>query len=193
MEVGSRGAPCARRSAARSAALAHDVNEGRHTVSMPRQRTPNYQMKAAGRRWRGGLICAGVSALLAMLGGEVVVRTLGSSDADGNFWYRDTHVPPRRLPKEKIQRLAAELERGPTYLRYDEQLGWSIRPGFTSRDGMYLANRAGLRDLATDLAPLDSSSRYRVAIFGDSFVHATTYLTTSRSAISWKPFCDRVE
>ena len=36
---------------------------------------------------------------------------------------------------------------------------------------MYLANRAGLRDLATDLAPLDPSSRYRVAIFGDSFVH----------------------
>jgi len=129
----------------------------------------------AGRRKRLGsgasLMIGAASSVLAFALGELAVRALGRTDADGTFYLRDCPIRPYRMPLRRLGRLLDEYERSPaSYLVYDAELGWAIRPGSLSANGLYRANASGLRS-DREYSPEPGEGVLRIALFGDSFVH----------------------
>ncbi|HZL99680.1 MAG TPA: hypothetical protein VFD43_05435, partial [Planctomycetota bacterium] len=83
--------------------------------------------------------------LLALLG-EAALRVVGRTDENGQFWVAGGRVRPYALPLTGVRRALQELAGSvPTYLAPDPELGWTIRPGASSRDGLFAASAQGLR------------------------------------------------
>jgi len=120
---------------------------------------------------RASLLVGVASSLVALALGELAVRSLGRTDEDGAFYFREHAIRPYRMPLLRMGSLLDEYERSPaSYLAYDADLGWTNRPGARSTDGLYRANAAGLRsDREYSLEPSDGV--LRIGLFGDSFVH----------------------
>lgn len=106
-----------------------------------------------------------VAALLPLVVFDVALGLIALRD--GSF--RQAPVPPYDLI---FSETAREKLHGPPdpYGRFDAELGWSIRPGGVSRNGLARANSDGIR--GDREYPLDPpADRVRVATFGDSFTH----------------------
>jgi hypothetical protein len=115
-------------------------------------------------RWRSigsGLLVSLVSLVILDIGiGLVCLR-------DGIFlsWF----VPPYDLIFTERQAERVEGDAHP-YVRFDQDLGWTIRPNGKSDDGLYHANSAGFR-ANREYALRAPAGVLRVASFGDSFTH----------------------
>lgn len=101
---------------------------------------------------------------------EIVVRSQGGTNENGDFVVGARILKPYRLPVALTQELIDEYSASSSYLMYDPFLGWTNRPNTTSADGLYRANGAGIRaDVEYDLCPQPGT--VRIALFGDSFTH----------------------
>jgi hypothetical protein len=99
------------------------------------------------------------------------VRALGRTDPDGTFYFRERPIRPYGIPVRRLGRLLDEYEADPSsYLAYDSDTGWTIRPRSRSADGLYRANASGLRS-AGEYSPEPPEGLLRIGLFGDSFVH----------------------
>jgi len=121
-------------------------------------------VRRAGRRLiRRAFFLLVVVVALDILVGLIFIR-------QGRF--RGRPVPPYAMTFNESQaaHLAGLGRRRDPYTRFDPELGWSIRPGGVSADGLYRANAAGFRaNRNYDLTPPPGVRR--VAVFGDSYVH----------------------
>lgn len=117
---------------------------------------------------RGKLLMLAVALGLSAALLEGGVRLLGHTDADGQFWFI-VPLRPRRMPVHATERILEQYRRTERpYQVADDRLGWTINPRATGQGGMYRSNNIGIRsDRDTNL----KASRFRVALFGDSFVH----------------------
>jgi hypothetical protein len=102
---------------------------------------------------------------------EIAVRILSETNQDGQVFVMDVPLKPYKL---QVGRTRVEIDRylasTDSYIIYDPDTGWAIRPNGTSDDGLYHANAAGLR--ANRDYPLEPPEDVtRIAIFGDSFTH----------------------
>ena len=104
---------------------------------------------------------------------EVVVRSVGAYDQDGNFIIYGRVLKPYHLPvrtmQKKVDIYAASDH---TRLMYDPNLGWTPRPN--ARDGLYRYNSQGIR--INPAAPIEYSASpppdtLRIVIIGDSYTH----------------------
>ena len=66
--------------------------------------------------------------------------------------------------------LAAQIADTSSYMMFDPELGWTIRPH--GNRPQYKANSKGLR-ATREYDPVPPADRVRVAAFGDSFIHAS--------------------
>jgi hypothetical protein len=117
------------------------------------------------RRRKFWLVSLLLGTLLGLLTGEALVRVLGDTDPDGNFWFFDRRLGPRQPPLARLTSLVEKLEaeRGESLVDYDAALGWAWRPG-AMRDPYYIDER-GIR-AGAGAAPNRGGSR--VALYGDS-------------------------
>lgn len=112
-----------------------------------------------------------LSFAIAFAVGEIFVRLKGRYDADGTFYFRDKPIPPFALPVNRAKELIDQYLADPTgFMQYDADLGWTNRPGSSTRDGLYHANWAGLRS-DREYSKEVPAGVVRIALFGDSFIH----------------------
>jgi lysophospholipase L1-like esterase len=111
------------------------------------------------------------ATLVALAVCESVVRYLGETDENDQFFFGSRRLKPYRLPVvSTAEKVNEYLESTTSYLLYDPHLGWTLRPNSESDGGLYMANSAGLRsETEYDLSP--DPGVVRIAIFGDSFTH----------------------
>ena len=103
---------------------------------------------------------------------EVFVRFTGDYDADGNFRWHSRELRPLKLPVRSIRNTVnAYLRSDLSYIVYDPDLGWTIRPNTVSHDKRYTSNSQGIRSAPMEYALGAVPDRTRVAIFGDSYAH----------------------
>jgi hypothetical protein len=118
-----------------------------------------------------GRILFSVVFLFVLL--EVGMRIVGTTDADGQFYFQGERIPPYQLPIEQLEMRLTEIEaiEADGVLRtfiYNDQTGWSPRPDHTSVDGKWTSNSVGIRaSREYDLQPADDM--LRIALFGGSF------------------------
>lgn len=125
------------------------------------------------RRWVFRIIALLAGLLVAFAIAEIVVRGLGETDADGNFFYDGKPVgainPPVEWVREKIARYQNSDD---TRMIYDPDTGWSPRPNVVTHKGMYRYDSHGIRTAGKEYEREPKPGVLRVAIFGDSFAHA---------------------
>ena len=129
-------------------------------------------MSAPPSEHRSILRFAVVIAMATLVLLELGLRVFSRSDVDGNVWVGPLRVLPYRVPVEDVRaRIAEYLDSGKSFLKYDPDLGWTIRPNGSSSDGLYHSNADGVRTGADRArAPLEPRPGVlRVAVFGDSF------------------------
>src|SRR5258705_7774349 len=98
------------------------------------------------RRLNTALLTGATSLAIALLAAELLVRALATTDVNGQTFFRGRRLRPYRLPLASLTERLAALRASPeSYLRYDPHLGWTIRPGARSLDGIEWANAAGFR------------------------------------------------
>lgn len=102
---------------------------------------------------------------------EASVRMIGGADANGQFVFRNTKLPPYVLPLDDLKRQIQEYleNKEAATLIPDDKTGWTYRPNSKRQNGEFTINGAGMRSLReyTLRAPSDT---LRIALFGDSFV-----------------------
>lgn len=118
------------------------------------------------------LISAAFAMIVGFFAAELAVRLLGTTDADGNFYFRGAHVgavsPQVEWVRSKIDQYRDSDE---TRMIYDPQTGWSPRPGLSSHAGMYKYNSLGIRSAPSEYSETPGPEVWRIALFGDSFTH----------------------
>lgn len=115
-----------------------------------------------------------ISVISALLISEVALRLLSHKDIDGNIYIGNLQLSPFSLPVENLKLKAQiALEKKHSYIQYDPDLGWSVRPSSRSENGLYASNAAGVRtaNVGQEITPTVSPGILRIAIFGDSFTH----------------------
>jgi hypothetical protein len=125
-----------------------------------------------GRELRAGLALSAASLALALGAGEAALRLVGHRDVDGNFFVRTHMLRPYTPPIEHTRALVRDYEaHADGALVYDPELGWSVRPGSASADGLYRYDALGARTGTppADRAAAPAPGTTRVALFGDSF------------------------
>lgn len=117
------------------------------------------------------LLAAG-SFLFAFLLAEVAVRLVGTTDVDGNFFFRGQQTG-RRIPP--VTSIAATLDKyqhtNKTRMIYDAQTGWKPRPHISTHNGNYRYNSVGIRSQPKEYNLKPADGVLRIALFGDSFTH----------------------
>ncbi len=104
------------------------------------------------------------SCLLALALAECAVRLGGRSDADGNFFFRQTRVRPYQPPVRAAEHLLrASQAAEATAIIYNSELGWVPRPNFRG------TNDAGFFSSSAKLEETRPEGRLRIALFGGSF------------------------
>jgi hypothetical protein len=117
------------------------------------------------------------SGFTLAVGGECMVRILGTTDDDGALSFRHTMLRPYRLPTKAVR---AALERynetQTSILVYHPEIGWVPRPHFTTGGGAFSHNSASIRTDSIDheYEPLPPPDTLRICIFGDSFTYGLT-------------------
>jgi hypothetical protein len=117
------------------------------------------------------LIIPVFSTVVALLIGEGIIRLLGETDENGQFYFMERPLGPYGLVAGKSTLLVDEYLQDPTsYIVYSENLGWSIRPNAQGKNGLYRSNSAGIRsDVEYEQTP--TPGVLRIALFGDSYTH----------------------
>lgn len=118
------------------------------------------------------LVLLSCSLLLCFILGEILIRFLGDTDPDGNFFFRSRRLKPYHLPTSDIKKKVEAFLAAPTsFVTYDPALGWSHRPMSKSDDGLYYLNADGIRTASSEhgISKTPSEDTLRIAIFGDSF------------------------
>lgn len=116
------------------------------------------------------------SILICFIVGEIIIRTFGHCDIDGNFYFLSIRLRPYKLPvlatKKKID---GYFSLAISYITYDSLLGWSNKPRGTSDDGNYLNNADGIRTASRDtqISKTSPAGGLRIAIFGDSCTYGS--------------------
>src|ERR1051325_10710262 len=112
-----------------------------------------------------------VVVTLVMVSAEVALR-VASLDRQGWTLLGDVKLYPRRwsILAEENFRVLDEARKNPTYLVYDDQLGWTIGRDRRSQDGLYYSSVEGLRSAAIGTALAGRPASYRIALLGDSFM-----------------------
>lgn len=113
---------------------------------------------------RAKLLLVTVPVALALLAMELALRWLCTRDADGNLWFRSTHLKPYRVTvRGATQVLARYGAEGRSGLLYDAELGWTQRPSVAEH------NSGGFISSAPEVAVGRTPGRVRIALFGGSF------------------------
>ncbi len=114
------------------------------------------------------------SIFLTLIGGEIILRVISTTDMDGNISITDRRIRPFQFPIKSLgKKLEYYQKQETSYTHYDPDLGWTVRPNSQSANGLYYSNSLGIRTSSTrQETPLHPSSEtLRIAIFGDSFTH----------------------
>lgn len=114
------------------------------------------------------------SFLCALVVSEVALRVLSHEDIDGNVYIGKLRLRPFFLPVTNFTVKNRQfIEKDHSYLQYDPDLGWSIRPNSRSEHGMYSSNAMGVRvaNVGRETSLKPATGTFRIAIFGDSFTH----------------------
>jgi len=112
--------------------------------------------------------------LLAFLCAEIIVRMMGQTDADGNFFYENRPIggihPQVEWVREKIEQ---QKQNPDSRMIADPHTGWSPRPGGVTHEGMYRYESHGIRcgPAMTDYNEQPQPGVTRIAVYGDSFAH----------------------
>ena len=125
-----------------------------------------------GGEWRAGLALTALSLALALGAGEAALRSSGIATSTATSSSGAACCARMRRRSEHTRALVREYEaRSDGALVYDPDLGWSVRPGSASDDGLYRYDALGARTRegapARGAAPAPGVSR--IALFGDSF------------------------
>lgn len=126
-------------------------------------------------RLRHKILLLACSLAIGLVAGELLVRCLGRSTSDGNFYIGSKHLRPYHIPVQGIRKAIGDyLARPTSYIMYDPVMGWTPRPGSRSVNGLYRYDREGIRTGLTrrDISKNPRMGTLRIAIFGDSFTHA---------------------
>jgi hypothetical protein len=112
---------------------------------------------------------------LSLFCAEMAVRYLVAYDADGacrlTILNKTLYLKPFRSPVNAVNGMLEKYRSGRSYLMYDSTLGWVQRPGSTSENGLYHANRDGVRAGSSEEGMPARSNRLRVVLLGDSYTH----------------------
>jgi hypothetical protein len=114
------------------------------------------------------------SIICALVVSEIALRLVSHEDSDGNVSIGKLRLRPLFLPVNNLTVKHHQfIEKEHSYLQYDPDLGWSVRPSSQSEDGLYSSNATGVRTANVDqeTSPKPSAGIFRIAIFGDSFTH----------------------
>jgi hypothetical protein len=121
------------------------------------------------------LVVTALVVALSLLSGEMAVRYLVAYDSDGtcrlSILNKTLYLKPFRVPVHAVNDMLEKYRSGRSYLMYDSTLGWVQRPGSTSENGLYHANREGVRARASDEGTPARSDSLRVVLLGDSYTH----------------------
>lgn len=113
--------------------------------------------------------------ILSVLCGEITVRYLAPCDADGNcqlhVMNKFVTLKPYHMPVSQVSNLLTKFRLGQSYLTYDSALGWVQRPNSSSENGLYHANRDGVRKALSTDSTTTGEHRLRVVLLGDSYTH----------------------
>ncbi|MHC4493935.1 MAG: SGNH/GDSL hydrolase family protein, partial [Planctomycetota bacterium] len=125
---------------------------------------------------------------MSLAAAEGMVRLVGRTDADGQFFVRDRPLRPHRLPTRRLNRFLAHYRRNESEaaIRYDPKLGWIPRPRHRSANGLRNTNAAGIRG-TVEYASVPGPGALRIAVFGDSY----TYGAEVRDEDSWPRVLER--
>lgn len=125
------------------------------------------------KRWPQ-VILIFASIIITLLGGEIILRMMSTTDIDGNVSIADRLIRPFQFPIKSLEiKLENYRNQGTSYTHYDPDLGWAVRPNSQSANGLYFSNSAGVRTPSSRLetSPDPLPGTLRIAIFGDSFTH----------------------
>jgi hypothetical protein len=112
--------------------------------------------------------------LTLAIGGESMVRLLGTTDGDGAFRFRHTTLRPYRLPIKAMRAALKRYNETQTSVSvYHPEIGWLPHPHFTTGDGVFSHNSASVRTDSIDheYEPSPPPDTLRICIFGDSFTY----------------------
>ena len=115
-----------------------------------------------------------VGLILSTTMGEIVVRVVGTTDKDGNFFFLSRRFKPFRLPANSTrEKLAHYLTSDSTFIMHDPVLGWKPRPSGRSSNNLYCYDPSGIRIASTGeaITRVPRPGIIRIALFGDSFTH----------------------
>ncbi len=132
------------------------------------QALPTVNMK------KNAMLLIGVS-IICLFFLEGVVRVAGSTDQNGQFIF-GIPIQPYALPtKTTEEQIQTYLSHENPYITYDPWLGWTISPNTKSDNGLYESNSIGIRS-PHEFNIRKSSNTFRIALFGDSFIHGDDVL-----------------
>jgi len=140
----------------------------------PRARSATDPDGALAGRGRAGRVASRIAmgivlAAASFAAAELVVRMLGSVDPNGEFRIAGRVLRPRRLPLTDIERrITQDVSLPDSFVVYDPDLGWSLRPDATSADGLFHTSALGIR-AAADAGSTPPPTSVRIALLGDSF------------------------
>ena len=114
--------------------------------------------------FKAKLLLVAVPTVLALAGMELALRWLCTRDADGNVWFRSTHLKPYRVTVLGATQVLARYGAGSrSGLQYDAELGWTQRPSAAEH------NSGGFISSAPEVPVGRTPGRVRIALFGGSF------------------------
>ncbi len=112
-----------------------------------------------------------VVVIVIVVPAELVLRAV-SLHSQGWTLLGNIKLYPRSwssLAEENL-RILDEASKKPTFLVYDDQLGWTIGSSRRSENGLYFSSVEGIRSATIDTTFADRSASYRIALLGDSFM-----------------------
>ena len=116
-----------------------------------------------------------LALLLSLIGAEILFRSVGRIDENGNFRFGTRTLKPYHLPLPEVNRRLNTYQSGDStsFIVYHRQLGWIPRPDFESESGWYVHNQQGFRvaRLGRQYAAKAATGTIRIAIAGDSYVY----------------------
>jgi hypothetical protein len=112
-----------------------------------------------------------VVVILTVVPAELALRIFSIHSPGGTLLGR-TLLYPRSWSTlaGEYSRVLDEASKKPTYLVYDNELGWTVGSSRRSQDGLYFTSVEGLRSRQVGEVLAGRSASYRIALLGDSFM-----------------------
>lgn len=114
---------------------------------------------------------------VSFLGVELGIRAIGTTDADGQFYFNERPLRPYAFPLGDLKTYIEEIkdQQADDNLHWlpDDQLGWIPSPSLIWEDDYaieYRHNRIGIR-ADREFEKLPDEDVIRIALFGDSFTY----------------------